>query len=128
MPHTVITQADALSRLPALGELPGVQRGGWAFHLLSENDTVSGVAASRSGARHTDVVFVFDQRQVLGMRVVPDGDGGIVWGTHGNAVADVARRLVQIPAPGEPDAPNVVLPVTALGAPQTWETALGGAA
>ncbi|WP_139190575.1 hypothetical protein [Actinokineospora iranica] len=135
MPCVDFTETEALSVLPELSELLAVRRDGWRFHLLSADDRPRGVAASRGQVGHTDVVVIFDRSQVLGMRVVPDPDGGIAWLRHGGGIAGTARELIELPAPGEPEAPKVLFPVSALLAQppggnhsRSAATSLGGGA
>ncbi|SDD72523.1 hypothetical protein [Actinokineospora iranica] len=113
MPHDTIAQADALSCFPELNDLPA-NGNRWGFHSLSEPGAVFGVAASRAHPDYTDAVFVFEHRHVLGIRVAPGRGGGIVWMRHGDGIAEIARELVEVPAPGEPGAPGSILPVDAL--------------
>ncbi|SDC27311.1 hypothetical protein [Actinokineospora iranica] len=114
MAYVLITEASAVSRFPELRDLLAAGEGRWRFHLLSENDDSFGVAASRRHTTHTDGVFVLGRGQVLGMRVVLDAGGGIGWMKHGADIVGIARELVKLSAPGEPWAPDVLLPVDAL--------------
>ncbi len=41
-----VTETDALQRFPELAELVAIHEARWNFHLLGENDTVVGIAAS----------------------------------------------------------------------------------
>ncbi|SDD37177.1 hypothetical protein [Actinokineospora iranica] len=115
MSHTVVSLVDAAPHCPELRELLAVRQDGWRFHLLSQDDVVFGVAVSRGEAGHTDVVFAFAQGPVLGLRVVSVEDG-IVWMAHGESLAEVARELIAVPAPGRCGAPDLILPVSALSA------------
>ncbi|SDC87779.1 hypothetical protein [Actinokineospora iranica] len=122
MPNSVITEADAVTRVPQLRALSAARDHGWRFHLLADDGGAFAVAASRERARHTDLVFVFGPA-VVGLRVAPEVDG-VVWIAHRAAVADLARELAEIPAPGEPGAPRVVIPVSALLADTPYDRVL----
>ncbi|MGQ0841017.1 hypothetical protein [Actinokineospora sp.] len=117
--HEPITEAAALRRFPELAELVEIRRAGWDFHRLhDENGDLLGIAASHSKQRYTDAVFLFDRAHFVGCRTVTDeDDGGVVWLKEGKDLQEIVRELVDLPAPGEPGAPALIIRASALWTP-----------
>ncbi|PPK63345.1 hypothetical protein V5P93_002314 [Actinokineospora auranticolor] len=109
-----ITPEDALRRFPELVHLLSIRQAGWNFHLLHENDDLAAVAASYSQKQFTDAIFVFDRTHILANRLLDDG---IVWMKEGTDIQEVIQDLLDLPAPGEPGAPSLVIRSSALWLP-----------
>ncbi|GAA3040530.1 hypothetical protein [Actinokineospora globicatena] len=113
-----ITQDDALRRFPELVHLLSIREAGWNFHLLGENDELVGVAASYSRAQFTDAIFVFDRTHFLANRLLADDyGGGVVWMKESSDLEEIVHDIRDLPAPGEPGAPSLVLASGSLWTP-----------
>ncbi|GAA2961685.1 hypothetical protein [Actinokineospora diospyrosa] len=109
-----ITQDEALRRFPELSALVALRERQWRFHLLTENDELVGVAATHTEERFTDAVFVFDRHHVLANRLVAEG---VVWMKDGTDLVEVVSDLLDLPVPGEPGAPTLVIRSSSLWIP-----------
>ncbi|MCP2267977.1 hypothetical protein [Actinokineospora diospyrosa] len=109
-----ITTADALRRFPELVHLLSIREAGWNFHLLEENDELVAVAASYSNQQFTDAIFVFDRTHILANRLLDDG---VVWMKEGNDIQEIVQDVLDLPAPGEPGAPSLVIRSSAMWIP-----------
>ncbi|MDQ3577559.1 MAG: hypothetical protein M3443_08140 [Actinomycetota bacterium] len=113
-----VTEIEAVRRFPELAELVAIREAGWNFHLLGGNDDLVGIAASRSREQYTDALFVFDRTHIVANRLVSDAyGGGIVWMKEGSDLQEIARELLDLPAPGEPGAPSLVIRASSLWTP-----------
>ncbi|MBC6450540.1 hypothetical protein [Actinokineospora xionganensis] len=110
--------ASSITRFPELAELAALRDNGWQFRLLhDDNGELVCVACSRNHGAHTDAVFVFDRTHVVASRVLTEEHGGVVWLKDGTDLVEVVRELVNLPAPGEPGAPSLVIRGSALWSP-----------
>jgi hypothetical protein len=100
--------------LAAIAEFPALQRlillrdgGGWEFfplHRDGELVLVVGARAWQDG--WSDSFAVRDRGDAKGFRCDPDG--GEVWRREGSLI-DVVDALRELPAPGQPGAPRLVI-------------------
>jgi hypothetical protein len=106
-----ITEADALRLYPELRDLVTMHRAGWVFRMAFDGaGEPECLMASRSVQRYTDALFILDQHNVTGSRLLDDVfGGGSVWFKNGTDLQEVVRELLGLPEPGEPGAPNLVL-------------------
>ncbi|WP_018686002.1 hypothetical protein [Actinokineospora enzanensis] len=112
--HAPISAEEALRRFPELRILVELRDRAWRFHLLTENERLVAVAATYSTDSHTDAVFVFDRTHVLANRLVGDG---VVWMRDGSDLTEVVTDLLELPTPGQPGAPCLVIRPTTLWIP-----------
>ncbi|MEV6241055.1 hypothetical protein [Lentzea sp. NPDC051838] len=106
----LITEDDAVRRYPQLQALVSVRRAGWTFHVIEdEAHRLSGIAASHSRKQYTDALFIFDDTNVSGVRLLADDyGGGCVWKKSGADLQEVVHDLLGLPEPGERGAPTLV--------------------
>lgn len=106
-----ITEAAALRLYPELQELVTIRHAGWNFRMSFDADgEPECLMASRSIQRYTDALFILDQHNVTGSRLLDDAfGGGCVWIKSGSDLHEVVQELLGLPEPGEPGAPALVL-------------------
>jgi hypothetical protein len=55
-------------------------------------------------------LFIHDRHAVTGSRLLDDAfGGGCVWFKNGTDLQEVVNELLELPEPGEPGAPSLVL-------------------
>lgn len=106
----LITEDDAVRRYPQLQALVSVKRAGWTFRVIEdEAHRLSGIAGSFSRRQYTDALFIFDDTDVSGVRLLADDyGGGCVWKKSGVDLQEVVDDLLGLPEPGEHGAPTLV--------------------
>lgn len=104
-----ISREQALARYPELDALFLIQQAGWLFRIAQdEHDEPECFMASRSVERYTDALFIYDQHDITGARVLAEDGGGVVWMKHSSSLEEVVQELLGLPEPNEPGAPTLV--------------------
>lgn len=108
----VITEADAIRAYPELAQLYTFRDAGWRFLPITDDDgQLGGLVGTRHWPGHTDALWIYGRTDTLAVRLLADAPGargGLVWKRSG-ALADTAAALLELPAPGQPGAPSLVL-------------------
>lgn len=116
----MITAADAIRAYPELARLAACRDAGWHFLPLTDDDgQLGGLVGVRHWPGHTDALWIYGRTDTLAVRLLADAPGargGLVWQRSG-ALGDTAAALLELPAPGQPGAPSLVLPRPVLSGP-----------
>jgi hypothetical protein len=109
--NEAITREDALKLFPELEALTTMEQAGWVFRMSFDAEgEPECLMASRTVQRYTDALFILDQHNVTGSRLLDDAfGGGCVWIKHGADLQEVVHELLGLPEPGDPGAPRLVL-------------------
>jgi hypothetical protein len=99
---------------PELEALIGLQNAGWRIAPVRDKDgevtRVDGMHVMPDpfdlDADWVEVVMVLDAANAKGLRQNPDGE--VVWAREGDVV-DVVNGFLDLPKPGEPNAPRLVI-------------------
>lgn len=106
--------AAILATHPELRPLVELQQKGWRLTpVVGDDRTVTRIDGMRTlpdpfnpEVDWVEVVMVLSETDAKGLRQDPDGD--IVW-CHDGTLADVVNDLLELPKPGEPGAPRLVI-------------------
>ncbi|MDQ4023979.1 MAG: hypothetical protein M3217_00590 [Actinomycetota bacterium] len=96
-----ITRGDAIREYPELELLADLRAAGWLFRPLTDPQSPEGVVGVWPRPGYTDILFIYDQDQVEGVRVLtntPDGKGKIIWSQTG-PLAVTVNALLGLPEP-----------------------------
>ena len=108
----MITREDAIRAYPELAQLATIRDTGWTFrHLTDEEGQLCGLVGVRHWPGHTDALWIYGRGETRAVRLLADAPGargGLVW-EHCGALADTTAALLELPAPGQPRAPALIL-------------------
>ncbi len=108
----VITEADAIRAYPELAQLTTLRDTGWRFlPLTDDHGQLHGLVGVRHRPGHTDALWIYDRTDTLAVRLLadaPGAPGGLLWQRAG-ALTDTATALMELPDPGQPSAPALLL-------------------
>jgi len=80
---------------------------------------LDGLVGPRQWPCHTDALWIHDRTDTLALRLLadtPGARGGLVWHRSG-PLADTTAALLELPAPGQPGAPTLILARSLLDEP-----------
>lgn len=109
-----VTPEQAMRTYPELRQLAQLRSDGWTFLSLQERPDdpgPSGIVGYRQRGDFVDVLYVFGRTEARAARLLddtPGARGGLVWERAG-ALADTVAALLELPAPGEPGAPRLLI-------------------
>lgn len=108
-PADLVPADEAVRRYPRLRDLQTLVDLHWKFINHRDPDGkplhLDGFLCWPDGST-TDALSVHSETNAFGVRTV--GDGDIVWKRTGT-LTDVIEGLLELPAPGEPNAPRLVI-------------------
>jgi hypothetical protein len=107
---------EALAEFPELRRLVDLLRVGWQFLPVSSDGELVELRGVRVWPDESvDAITVRFTTDAAALRC--DGSGGVVWERAGD-LADVVDGLLDLPMPGHPDAPRLILRTST----QLWTT------
>ncbi len=113
-------EAEALRNYPELSLLVNMRNAGWQFRpLTDDHGRLDGIAGAWHWAAHTDALWIFDRHDTCAIRLLADtaaARGGVVWKQSGS-LNDTIAALLELPAPDQPGAPNLIIASGSLLAP-----------
>ncbi len=116
----MITETDAIRAYPELARLYEFRDAGWRFLPITDDDgQLEGFVGTRHWPGHTDALWIYDRTDTLAVRLLaeaPGARGGLVWQRSG-ALADTVAAMLELPAPGDPGAPSLILAQSLLSEP-----------
>ncbi len=116
----VITEAVAIRAYPELAQLTALRDAGWRFlPITDDEEQLDGLVGVRHWTDHTDALWIHDRTDTLAVRLLadaPGAPGGLLW-QHAGPLADTTAALLELSAPGQPDAPTLLLARSLLDQP-----------
>ncbi len=113
-------EAEVVRRYPELSLLVSMRDAGWDFRpLVDDRGQLSGIVGTWHWPAHTDALWIFDRHDSCALRLLadaPGAQGGAVW-RHSGPLTDTIAALLELPAPGQPGAPTLVVASRSLLAP-----------
>ena len=114
-PADVVPVEEAIRRYPRLAGLRAMVERGWKFFIREADGRLLQVDGFYCWPQDiTDAIAIHSETNACGCRTHGD-EHDIVWKQTGT-VADVIDGLLELPAPGEPNAPHLVRGA----APRLW--------
>lgn len=115
-----VTTSQAINAYPELKGLARLRERGWRFlHLDDEHGEPTGIIGTRERSGCTEVLWILGPEETRAVRMLGRGTGDrgdLVWKVEG-PLAQTVPALLELPAPGEPGAPELVI---GRGLPTDW--------